>query len=43
LPLEVREVDLVGIRQYEAADARGGEVEGGGTAETARADDQRAG
>ena len=43
LPLQVGEVDLVGVGEGEAADAGGGEVERGGTAEAARADDQRVG
>ena len=43
LPLEIGEVDLVGIDQREAADAGRGEVERCRTAQPARADDQRVG
>jgi hypothetical protein len=42
LPLEVREVHLVGIREHEAADAGGGEVKRGRAAQPPGADDQRA-
>jgi hypothetical protein len=43
LPLQVGEVDLVGIGDGEAADAGGSEVQGGGAAEAAGADDQDVG
>jgi len=42
LPLQVGQIYLVGIRDDQPADAGGGEVERGGAAEPARADDQRA-
>ena len=42
LPLQVGEVDLVGVGEGQAADAGGGEVERRGAAEAAGADDQRA-
>jgi hypothetical protein len=42
LALQVGEVDLVGVGEGEAADARGGEVKGGGAAQAAGADDERA-
>jgi len=41
LPLEIRQVDLVGIDQREPADAGRGEVERCRAAQPARADDQR--
>ena len=41
LPLQVGEIDLVGIRQRQASDARGGEVQSGRASEPARSDDQR--
>ena len=41
LALQVGEVDLVGIGNGEFADAARGEIERGGTAQTACADDQR--
>jgi hypothetical protein len=41
LPLKVGEVDLVGIRQGQAAYARRGKVERRGRAQAAGADDQR--
>src|SRR5690606_22952915 len=43
LPLEVREVDFVGIRDGEPADSGRGEVERRRAAEAARADDERTG
>jgi len=42
LALQVGEVDLVRIGERQAADAGGGEVERGGAAEPARADQERA-
>jgi len=42
LPLQVGQVDLVGIRQRQLADSSGSEVERRRAAEAARADDQRA-
>jgi hypothetical protein len=43
LALEVGEVDLVGVGESEAPDASGGEIEGGGAAKAARANDQSMG
>jgi hypothetical protein len=43
LPLQVGEVDLVGIGEGQLADAAGGQVERGGAAQPACADDQRGG
>ena len=43
LPLQVGEVDLVGICEGQPADAAGGEVERRRAAEAARADDERMG
>jgi hypothetical protein len=41
LPLQVGEIDLVGVGQRQPADARRGEIEGRRAAEAAGADDQR--
>jgi hypothetical protein len=43
LALQVGEVDRVAVDEGQPADAGGGEVERGGAAEAARADDQRRG
>jgi hypothetical protein len=42
LPLQVGEIDLVGVGQRQPADSRRGEIEGRRAAEAAGADDQRA-
>src|SRR5690606_4384221 len=42
LPLQIGQVDGVEVGQVQLADARGGQVQGHGRAETAEADDQRA-
>jgi hypothetical protein len=41
LPLQVGEIDLVGVGQRQPADARRGEIEGRRATEAAGADDQR--
>ena len=41
LPLQVGEIDLVGVGERQPADARRGEIEGRRAAEAAGADDQR--
>jgi hypothetical protein len=41
LPLQVGEIDLVGVGQRQPADARRGEIEGRRAAQAAGADDQR--
>ena len=41
LALQVGEVDVVGVAERDAADAGGREIERGGAAEAARADDER--
>jgi len=41
LPLQVGEIDLVGVGQRQPADARRGEIEGCRAAEAAGADDER--
>ena len=40
LPLQVREVDLVGVGERQPADAGSGEIKGSGAAEAARPDDE---
>ena len=43
LALQVAEVDLVVVDQFQGADARGGEIHGRRRSQTADPDDQRAG